>query len=164
MPIPTRTDRPSLAFHHEVWIVNKVVVSSVIALALTGCATSPDKLQAAYVSPLEFGNHDCNQLAGEFQRVSRRTNELYTSLKKKSDDDNAQMAVGMLLFWPALFFLEGGDSAEATEYSRLRGEHSALETVAIRKSCDATIVTEMKPGQPLGRTSRATSSRSSAGG
>jgi hypothetical protein len=42
---------------------------------------------------------------------------LYASLKKKADNDTAQMTVGMLLLWPTLFFLEGGDGPEASEYS-----------------------------------------------
>lgn len=55
-------------------------------------------------------------------RVSRRAGELQASLKQKADGDAMQMGVGMLLFWPALFFLEGGDGAQAQEYSRLKGE------------------------------------------
>ena len=45
------------------------------------------------------------------------------------------MAVGMLLFWPALFFLEGGDSPEAAEYSRLKGEVEALNEASMLKKC-----------------------------
>jgi hypothetical protein len=40
----------------------------------------------------------------------------YNKLQKTTENDQAQMAVGMILFWPALFFLEGGDGAEAAEY------------------------------------------------
>jgi hypothetical protein len=50
------------------------------------------------------------------------------------------MAVGMILFWPALFFLEGGDGPQAAEYGRLKGERDALERVAIQKKCDPAII------------------------
>lgn len=108
---------------------------------LLGCATSPDKLPTASVSSLEYRDYNCEQVAMEMERVTDRANELHGTLKKKADDDTAQMAVGMLLFWPTLFFLEGGDGPEATEYSRLKGERDALEKVAVEKQCGATVPT-----------------------
>ncbi len=108
---------------------------------LLGCATSPDKLPTASVSSLEYRDYSCEQVAMELERVTGRANELHGTLKKKADNDTAQMAVGMLLFWPTLFFLEGGDGPEATEYSRLKGEREALEKVAVQKQCGATVPT-----------------------
>lgn len=52
------------------------------------------------------------------------------------------MAVGMILFWPTLFFLEGGDGPEAAEYSRLKGEKGALEKIAVQKECGLTTTAE----------------------
>ena len=43
------------------------------------------------------------------------------------------MGVGLLLFWPALFALEGGDGPEAAEYARLKGEYEALRQAAVMK-------------------------------
>ena len=114
----------------------RLPVLTAAALVLSACATSPDKISSAYVSPMVYKEYDCNQLIGELQRVTRVANERYGVLKKQSDNDNAQMAVGMLLFWPALFFLEGGDGPEAAEYARLKGERDALEQAAIQKRCD----------------------------
>ncbi len=68
-------------------------------------------------------------------RISNRTNELYGQLEKKADNDGAQMAVGLILFWPTLFFLEGGDGAQASEYAKLKGERQAVEHQAILKEC-----------------------------
>jgi hypothetical protein len=42
--------------------------------------------------------------------------------------------VGIILFWPALFFMEG-DGQNAAELARLRGEFETLEKVAIQKEC-----------------------------
>jgi hypothetical protein len=112
------------------------VIISIVALSLAGCASSPDEMTASYVSPVQYQSYDCSQIGAELQRVTRRANELYGQLNKTASDDNAQMAVGMILFWPALFFLEGGDGPQATEYSRLKGERDALEQVAVQKHCD----------------------------
>jgi hypothetical protein len=43
------------------------------------------------------------------------------------------MGVGLVLFWPTLFFLEGGDGADAAEYKRLRGEYEALQEASVHK-------------------------------
>ena len=71
----------------------------------------------------------------EMSRVSKKVNELRGGLKEQADNDSAQMAIGLIIFWPALFFLEGGDGADAAEFSRLKGEFEALEQVSIQKSC-----------------------------
>ncbi len=54
------------------------------------------------------------------------------------------MGVGLVLFWPTLFFLEGGDGPEAAEYARLKGERDAIEKVSIQKKC----AIEFKPITP----------------
>lgn len=92
-------------------------------------------VQTAYVSPLQYKNYDCDQLSMEAERVSARTIALYGSLKDTADTDEIQMGVGLILLWPVLFFLEGGDDPRATEYSRLKGERDAVEKVSVQKKC-----------------------------
>ena len=114
--------------------INTLILISTLML-LTACATQPDNIAASSVSTLQYQGYSCKQLGLELDRVERKANTLYHSLDKKAGDDSAQMAVGMILFWPTLFFLEGGDGPEAAEYARLKGELEALETVSIRKKC-----------------------------
>lgn len=106
-----------------------------LLVACLGCASGPKKIGAAYVSPLKYKDHDCEQIAMEMDYVSRRTTELYHSLKKASNNDKWQMGVGLILFWPTLFALEGGDGPEASEYAQLKGEYEALRQAAIEKKC-----------------------------
>ena len=73
------------------------------------------------------------------QSKINRVNELTGVLNELASGDEAQMAIGMILFWPALFALEGGDGVEAAEYSRIKGEINAMEQVAILKECEAVI-------------------------
>lgn len=116
-----------------------------LSLALTGCATEPNEISASSVSTLQYEDYSCKQIAMELDRVERKSNELYYRLDKTASNDNAQMAVGMILFWPALFFLEGGDGPEAAEYARLKGELEALERVSIRKKCGIKFPEPPKP-------------------
>ena len=113
----------------------KYVWTILVALLTVGCASQPEKITAAYVPSIQYQDYTCTQIAAEVARVSRRVQELNGVLKKKADDDAAQMAIGMILFWPALFFLEGGDGPESVEYSQLKGEYEALEVAAVEKDC-----------------------------
>ncbi len=104
-------------------------------LVLAACATQPEEIATAYVSPLHYKNFDCDQLELEAERVSRRALELHANLEEMADTDEAQMGIGLILFWPALFFLEGGDGAEAMEYARIKGEREAIEKRSIEQKC-----------------------------
>jgi len=53
-----------------------------------------------------------------------------------------------VLFWPALFFLEGGDDYRAGEYARLKGERLALEDAAVMKKCDPTSLPRFEEPKP----------------
>lgn len=114
----------------------KFKVSIVLVAILSGCASQPEDISTQYVSTLQYKDYDCAQLTGEAARVSRRASELHGSLEKTANNDAAQMGVGLILFWPTLFFLEGGDGAQAQEYSRLKGERDAIEQVSVQKKCE----------------------------
>ena len=115
-----------------------------LIIMISGCATSPDDMAAASVSPLLYQDYDCKQLVMEGDRVSRRIQALHASLDSKASTDSAQMALGLLILWPALFFLEGGDGPEAVEYSRLKGEYDAIHQSAIGKKCDMRLITPLQ--------------------
>jgi hypothetical protein len=55
-------------------------------------------------------------------------------LDDNAEKDEAVTAAGIILFWPALFFL-GGTKEEEAEFGRLKGEFNALEKVSIQKNC-----------------------------
>lgn len=118
----------------------KSILGAAGLLALAACASSPDEMQRAYVSPTQYAPLNCTQLGSELERVSNRKVELYKQLKQTSDDDAVQMGVGLILFWPTLFFLEGGDGPQAAEYSRLLGEEEAIEKTMVTKDCSADLI------------------------
>jgi len=108
------------------------LVSAVVAVCVAGCATPRQEIQASYVSPLQYQSHNCTQVGEELDRVTRRISEVGGNIDKRSSNDEGAMAIGMSIFWPALFFLKG-DGPEAKEYARLKGEYDTLEKVAIQK-------------------------------
>ncbi|VAW37716.1 hypothetical protein MNBD_DELTA02-30 [hydrothermal vent metagenome] len=112
----------------------KAVTSLVLLTFLAGCSTSPNKISATYVSPLQYQNYSCNQISGELLQVSRKVSEVTGQQKKEANKDAVAMGVGLVLFWPALFFLAGGNDKKE-ELGRLKGEYEALEKIAIQKNC-----------------------------
>jgi hypothetical protein len=106
------------------------------ATLLVGCASNPNNIDAIYVTPLKYATYSCNQIAQEMGYVEQRTNVLYQNLQRKRTNDNWAMGVGMVLFWPALFALDGGDGPEATEYAQIKGEYEALRQNSVDKSCN----------------------------
>ena len=109
---------------------------ALLVFVFYGCATHPSDIHTVSVSPLIYQSYTCNQILMEADRVSRRTQQLYASLESTADTDDAQMTIGLLLFWPALFFLDGsGGGPQGAEYARLKGESEALQRLAITKNC-----------------------------
>ena len=105
-----------------------------LIVCLAGCAKSADKIPASYISPLAFQGYSCDQLGAELARVNARAAEVVGVQNEAASDDAALMGVGLILFWPTLFFLEGDTGREA-ELGRLRGEIDAIESAATRKNC-----------------------------
>lgn len=103
-------------------------------LFLAGCAQSASSISASYVSPLQYQHLSCQQIAAEAERVSRRASELAGVQDSKASSDAVATGVGIVLFWPALFFIKG-DGTTGAELGRLRGEFEALERVSIEKNC-----------------------------
>jgi hypothetical protein len=122
----------------------KLGLVAIFAVMLSACATSPNKIAAQYVSPTQYKDYDCDELGAEMSRVSRRVSELQGSLDKEASEDKVAMGVGLVLFWPALFFIDG-DSPEGAEYARLKGEFEAMQTMSRQKKCNIEVQISSSP-------------------
>ena len=113
-------------------------VCALLALSLitTGCATASKNISAQYVSPMAYQQYDCEQLAAENARISNRVNQLAGRLDTAAANDKKIAGAGAILFWPALLAL-GGTKEQESEFSRLKGEHDAVQQSAILKKCGA---------------------------
>lgn len=107
---------------------------ALVAVSLVGCATSPDNISAAYVSPIQYQSYSCSQLREEATRVSSRAIQVSGAQSSKATTDAVAMTVGVIVFWPALFLLKG-DGTTAAEVSRLKGEMDAIEQASVKKKC-----------------------------
>lgn len=132
-------------------------VSLISLFALAACAKSADEIPAQYVSPVQYQSYSCQQIETELSSVSQKVAQLGGQVNKQASTDNAQMGIGLVLFWPTLFFLDG-DTPQAAEYGRLRGEFDALEKAAIQKNCglkiERPVIEEPKQSTPPARNRR----------
>jgi hypothetical protein len=110
----------------------------IAALSVCGCAKTADEIAPAYVSPLAYQNYSCSQIGEEVQRISVRAAELSGVQDEKATSDAVVTTVGVVVFWPALFFIEG-DGQNAAELARLKGEYETLEKIANEKGCKLEI-------------------------
>lgn len=106
-------------------------------MMLAGCATPPKDIAPTYVSTGLYENLSCAQLRAEAEAVSARAAQAYGQQERNRSSDAAMTGVGLVLFWPALFFMKG-DGAAAADVGRMKGEMQAIEQVNRIKNCGIT--------------------------
>ena len=113
---------------------SKVLSILLIGMIVNACSKSSKEIVGLYVSPLEYADYSCDQIKSEMIRVSTKVRTLTGELDENKENDQMITGAGIILFWPALFFI-GGTKEQEAEYARLKGEHEALDKVAIQKNC-----------------------------
>ena len=103
-------------------------------LSIAACAPQPDQVTGTYVSPTTYSSYKCSQLVTERNLVVQKVNELNVAQKRKADNDGTAMAVGMILFWPALFFL-GSKNDVSPQLASMKGNYDALTAAGVSKRC-----------------------------
>ncbi len=101
---------------------------------VAACASKSADIAPSYVSPVQYQNYSCSQLAQEGQRVSEAAARVSGQQDKKRGSDQVLTGVAVVVFWPALFALEG-DGQTAAELGRLKGEMEAIEKASNQKNC-----------------------------
>jgi len=77
-------------------------------------------------------------------RISSHIAKIAGVVDKNASNDAVATTVAVVIFWPAVFFLNG-DGPKAAEYARLKGEFEALEKVAIQKKCGISVKKKETP-------------------
>ena len=76
-------------------------------------------------------------------RVSHKVNEVAGVQDKTASNDAVATGVGLVLLWPALFFISSND--QHVQLAELKGQYDALQEEAIQKDCD--VAKEIKAAQ-----------------
>lgn len=103
---------------------------------MVGCASNPNRIDAKQVPASKYREFSCTDIGMEITYIRENSLALSESLQKTQSNDTLQMAAGALLLSPVLFGLSDyGDTPETAEFSRLKGEHQALQMRAKEINC-----------------------------
>jgi hypothetical protein len=133
---------------HGGWLMRVAATGLIGAVLIAGCAKDASQVGATYVSPILYENYTCPQLAEEAQRVSSRAAQAAGVQDQKATNDAVAMGVGLVVVWPALFFIKGNDENTA-ELARLKGQMDAIEQASIKKKCGIKFQHAPPPPPPV---------------
>lgn len=109
-------------------------MAAVALLLQFGCATAPDAIAPAPVSPAQYSQLDCAALAAEHARVSSSLRDAQGVQAGQAERDSGSVAAAFSLFTPIIMAV-GGNGSMAGEVARLKGEKIAIEAANSRKTC-----------------------------
>ncbi len=108
------------------------VITSVFALA--GCASDPEKIDPTHVPISMYSSLSCEQLQEEMHHLNAKLLPMVAKQKTDADTDTAMVAVGVVVFWPALFLLAATeDNSEQISY--MKGQYDSIIQSGIRENC-----------------------------
>ena len=111
-----------------------ILASLLAGLTISGCATRPEDMTAAYVSPPNYKQLNCRQLANTAALVSAKA----FNLRGERDDSKHTWEIvppsgAPVVFWPTAFM--SNDPVRMAEYTRLKGEFDAILKTSVIKGC-----------------------------
>ena len=107
-------------------------------LGLGACAGGAGNITASYVPPSLYEGKSCKVLAEELYFVQSKARQLTGQIEDDASGDAAATAVGLILFWPALFFIDGDDPVKRQQLADLRGRAETIHRVLLNQNCDVS--------------------------
>ena len=121
-----------ITISHQKFLTCISIATSTFLLA--SCASGSRDIPSASISPLQYQNFTCNQLIDEGKRLQSKAFELAGHIDKAAENDKTTAGLSILFFPPAAFAL-GGNKAQEAEYSRVKGEHEAVQRNLSARNC-----------------------------
>ena len=120
--------------YRKVISVNRVFTTGlVVALLVSGCASNPDYVRSQFISPAQYASYICAGIEEDLRTISREVHTLTGDQRRRANEDLWSAGLGLVVFWPALFFLMRGNNVD--DLARMRGEYEALVAASRRKDC-----------------------------
>lgn len=109
-------------------------VLSAVILSACSSAQQSTEVAPAFVSSTKYSGMSCSNLRNEGERLRASVSNLEASVDKAYKQDKTMEAVTWILFWPAVFAMDGNE-AEAKQLANAKGEAEAIRAEMIRKGC-----------------------------
>ena len=104
-----------------------------LGMLMSACSSSPESVQATYVSQHEYDDYDCEALLREHELVNVRLQELVELQGEAATNDIVGVAGGLLFLPLAGAMLLGEDVEE--ELALQKGRMNAVQSAGIAKKC-----------------------------
>jgi hypothetical protein len=126
--------------------MTKIILTSIVCLALTACASGSKNITSSYVSPFQYSAYDCDQLSGEAHRINAQASALARILDDTERNDRA-ISAGIAAYLVSTVFLGlpealsvaatflGGNKQQEAEYAHLKGWQDAIQETVLMKKC-----------------------------
>lgn len=105
------------------------------ALVVCGCASSADEIAPAYIPSNEYADYSCNELSEEYSMIRSQVARMSDAQDDQASQDAFVTATGVVLFWPALFFIEG-DGRQTELLAQAKGREERLRAMLRERNCD----------------------------
>ena len=107
-----------------------------LLLIVAGCssAKTASEVLPSYVSSTQYTHMSCSSLRAEDLRLRRSAVNLGAAVDKDYKRDKTMEAVGWIIFWPALFAMDG-NKEEAAALAQVKGEAEAIRSAMISNRC-----------------------------
>lgn len=114
----------------------KFLCAMVTMVVLSACsdAKQAEDVDATFVSADKYRGMSCSQLRTEAKRLGDSMSDLEASVDKSYKQDKNLEAVTWILFWPAMFAMDGNDE-EAERLSKAKGEADAIKSAMEARGC-----------------------------
>ena len=119
-----------------------------IVAFLSGCAAPSERVAPSYVSPVSYSRMSCAEIGLELEAIAAEVARIGDKQDQAATRDAVAVGVGVLIFWPALFLLAGGDYEE--RLSRYKGEYQALKRAEKMNRCASAEFVAQAPGRTDG--------------
>jgi len=106
----------------------------IVATMLSACAPSSLQTSPRYISNLQYQHYSCDQIRSEMIRIGEEVASHSRQQNIAARDDAILMAIGLVVFWPALIYIPSNDN-QTDELAQLMGEHDALQQTGRNLSC-----------------------------
>ena len=115
-------------------INNLFLLCLLIVLASCTTAKKASEVKAVYISAAQYTSMSCEELFDIAEEIRFRTPALARAVDQSRKKDKTVEQVGMWLFWPAVFFLEG-NADEQSALALAKGQLEAIRSAGIKAKC-----------------------------
>jgi hypothetical protein len=109
--------------------MKKILLLAALAGLVGGCAAPPEAIAPSYVSPNQYSNLSCKEMADEAQRVDAALAQASSQQEQAHGSD----VVGVLLVGVPVSTLSGTNVAP--QVANLKGQKDALHLAMLNKHC-----------------------------